>query len=201
MLANVNMAFGQHVRNGADAGEFSLSSQAFFVHPNWGTGTNFDICLVKAPTNIFTMGATNGCGADCVAAACLPTAPATHGDACWVAGWGTTSSGGSTAMTLQSIGVNIFSDDYCSTHTTGMSIQSDEMCAGLPDSNGNGLTDAGKDSCQGDSGGPLVCDVGGKATINGVVSWGVGCANEGQPGVYGETFEYLTWIAQTIAQN
>ena len=36
-----------------------------------------------------------------------------HGSACWVAGWGTTSSGGTTATILQEVGVNLLSDDYC----------------------------------------------------------------------------------------
>jgi len=39
------------------------------------------------------------------------------------------------------------------------------MCAGLPDIDGNGLTDGGQDACQGDSGGPLICDVDGKYVL------------------------------------
>ena len=50
----------------------------------------------------------------------------------------------------------------------------DEICAGIPDADGDNLTEAGVDSCQGDSGGPLVCDVGGAATLTGIVSWGSG---------------------------
>merc|ERR1711976_721692 len=51
--------------------------------------------------------------------------------------------------------------------------------------------EAGKDSCQGDSGGPM--------TFNGqhvrIVSWGVGCARSGYPGVYGQTdamYDFIT---------
>ena len=50
--------------------------------------------------------------------------------------------------------------------------------------------EAGKDSCQGDSGGPM--------TFNGqhigIVSWGIGCARAGYPGVYGQTDALLDFI-------
>ena len=79
-----------------------------------------------------------------------------------------------------------------------MSISADEMCVSLPDQDGNGLVDAGADSCQGDSGGPLVCPTNDKVTVTGIVSWGIGCAGEGYPGVYGEVFNYITWIQNHI---
>lgn len=59
------------------------------------------------------------------------------------------------------------------------------------------------DTCQGDSGGPLVSG----STLVGVVSWGYGCAGEGEdapsrltPGVYTRLGHYLDWlVAQGVS--
>ena len=80
-------------------------------------------------------------------------------------------------------------------------LQPDELCAGKPDMDDNNLTDGGLDDCVSDSGGPLICAVNGQAVITGIASWGFRCGSEGFPGVYGEVFDYNSWIQDTMAQN
>jgi trypsin len=98
-----------------------------------------------------------------------------------VSGWGTLRAGGSIPDELYSVTVPLVSDSACA-DAYGDSIIPDTMiCAG----------ETGKDSCQGDSGGPLICSGGLQC---GVVSWGIGCAQE-YPGVYAEVSHYIDWLA------
>ena len=114
----------------------------------------------------------------------LPTGPVSmnDGDIFQVSGWGTTSEGGETSDDLRIVSVPYINDARCdSAYGNIGGIIGDVMfCAG----------EAGKDSCQGDSGGPL--------TFNGqqigVVSWGIGCARDGFPGVYAQIDTLLDFI-------
>jgi secreted trypsin-like serine protease len=58
-----------------------------------------------------------------------------------------------------------------------------------------GTISGGTGSCQGDSGGPLVIDNYGVYEQVGVVSWGIGCAVQGYPGVYTRVSEFQNWIS------
>merc|ERR1711982_138971 len=104
------------------------------------------------------------------------------GHICTVSGWGTTSEGGSLARTLMKVDVPVVGDDDCRDAYGQNDIADSMICAGL---------DAGgKDSCQGDSGGPFMCGFG----LDGIVSWGYGCAQPGFPGVYTQTSYLVSWI-------
>jgi secreted trypsin-like serine protease len=69
--------------------------------------------------------------------------------------------------------------------------------------NSIGVTDAmicafvdggGKGSCQGDSGGPLMINTNEGWQQIGIVSWGIGCAADGFPGVYTRAAVFKDWI-------
>lgn len=106
-------------------------------------------------------------------------------------GWGATRHGGHSSQVKRHVTVPIIGNEACSVMLRGHTVDDTMLCAG-----GSGE----KDSCQGDSGGPLVVfDSEGKATLVGVVSWGIGCAEAGLPGVYARVHCALGWIVETVA--
>merc|ERR1711962_288402 len=124
---------------------------------------------------------------DDVGKICLPEpdhAPDAIGQTCFVSGWGTLESGGSSPSALQWVAVPTVTNQQCSQAYSG--ITDSMICAGFPE--------GGKDSCQGDSGGPFVCEDNGKAVLTGVVSFGIGCALPNTPGVYARVTAVLDWV-------
>jgi len=189
-----------HVTN-SESNEYTLRSVTWFNHPEYGNSSdgasmNSDWCLIKFDEDILAAdpeGKTR--------MACLPESEPEHGEACWVAGWGQTIFGGSSSSELLSVGVNYMSQEYCVDKTWYNSLLPDDICAGIPDLDGNGFIDGGSDVCRGDSGGPLICPIDGRAVLSGVVSRGSSCAWEGLLGLYSSVFSAKSWIETIIANN
>ena len=195
---SITVTVGEWNRAGSDEGEFTVKPIKQWKHESYGAvnGISYDACILKVPNlndaqpesckSVEALG-----GAACWSPVCLPemNAHAAPGRHCWVAGWGTTSSGGSQSNKLRDVGINIMSGAYCENHggygQGGVNFIS-EFCAGVPDNDGDGQIDGGMDSCQGDSGEPVVYDDDGQPTLYGIVSWGIGCAGKNYPGVYGK---------------
>ncbi|KAK6748697.1 hypothetical protein RB195_001360 [Necator americanus] len=109
---------------------------------------------------------------------CLPPRDFVYqaGRKCVVSGWG--SMGLTYPSRLQAAVLPIIDRAECMNSSRIYSSMSrSAFCAGY--------LHGGVDSCQGDSGGPLACQNGnGPYVLAGVISWGDGCAQKGQPGIY-----------------
>uniref|UniRef100_A0A7N4NYW2 Serine protease 33 n=1 Tax=Sarcophilus harrisii TaxID=9305 RepID=A0A7N4NYW2_SARHA len=129
---------------------------------------------------------------------CLPGpgSPPPPGTPCWVTGWGSLRSGVSLpgSRPLQGVQVPLIDRRTCDrlyhvdsdTSLTEPIVLPGTLCAGY--------ARGSKDACQGDSGGPLVCIQSGRWVLEGVVSWGKGCALPNRPGVYTSVAYYWPWI-------
>jgi hypothetical protein len=97
----------------------------------------------------------------------------------YISGWGSIDDG-TFPDDLHAAEVEMIDDDICDSPSIygGQFVQETMLCAGF-------LT-GGVDTCAGDSGGPLVVPInGGDFRLVGDTSWGIGCALESLPGVYG----------------
>jgi trypsin len=144
---------------------------AIRVHPRYDGGT-FDAALLRLSRSVSVRAVPLARAAD--------NALEREGTPLVIAGWGVTTPilgyPGSTTR-LKRADVNAWSDSRCSqTNSVNGFEPSTEMCADRL------LTD----SCYGDSGGPLFYERSGRLVQVGIVSYGLGCATPGFPGVYAE---------------
>ncbi|XP_072308898.1 trypsin [Eucyclogobius newberryi] len=106
---------------------------------------------------------------------------------CTVSGWGVTTLWSySLSPVLRSVQVDFFPNCW---YFYYFRVTKNMICAGS--------WYGGKDSCQGDSGGPLFCN----GKLQGIVSWGIGCAYSYYPGVYTRVENFADWIRWTIQNH
>ncbi|KAK5639467.1 hypothetical protein RI129_011959 [Pyrocoelia pectoralis] len=111
-----------------------------------------------------------------------------------IAGWGQQNYSGPTSAVLREVEVPVWEQEKCVESFT-QRITENNLCAAA--------YEGGKDSCLGDSGCPLLYKLNnGRWTTIGIVSWGIGCGNKDQPGIYTRVDKYIPWIvAHTIAEQ
>jgi secreted trypsin-like serine protease len=184
----IDIVAGAHKKTSKADGEQSVPAAQVVVHPRYGAGgatNNNDIAIIKLSRPIkFSR---------TIQPACLPSpnekiADGTSGT---VAGWGTLQEGGRTPDTLQQVSIPTISYQKCASQYGSSRINEQTQFCG-------GFDQGGKDSCQGDSGGPYFFQGRNGAVLQGVVSWGAGCARARYAGVYARVANYLDWIQQNV---
>jgi len=188
--ANLEVRLGEHQRSSATETSLTVSIgvDKIVEHPGYDNPKN-DVALLKLASRVDTTIYTP---------VCLPLQAAVYtGFMATVIGWGKTTAAkegraGSSDVLLEATDLPIISDTDCVAAGVEVEwkISPDMVCAG---------GEVGKDSCKGDSGGPLMISSVQECTLVGVVSWGLGCAREGLPGVYAEVSYFRTWIDKVVA--
>lgn len=178
----LKVILGEFDTKNEEGNEVIIPAKKVINHSRYNKRTNDnDITLVelssKAPFS------------DNIKPICMPTSRTDFptGTMCTVSGFGTIRSNGPQSRYLLKANVPLVEHQECK--RSYRSLTENMVCAGYEQ--------GGIDSCQGDSGGPLVCPQNGKFYLTGVVSYGIGCAKPGYPGVYAKVKNYLDWIETT----
>jgi trypsin len=123
----------------------------------------------------------------------------TAGTLATIAGFGDTEEGGDPPDVLQEARVPIVADEVAAEAYPYLIEGVDPLFGGFENETqvAAGYPEGGVDTCQGDSGGPLLVSAGTEMRLVGDTSYGVGCAREGFPGVYGRLADTTLreWLA------
>jgi len=139
---------------------------------------------------------------DHIDTACLPQpGDAFDGATCFATGWGKDKFGaaGQYQLVMKEIDLPVVNNSACQdslrqTRLGGkFKLDNSFLCAGGVD---------GKDTCRGDGGSPLVCPSQSDPNTYiqaGIVAWGIGCGEDGTPGVYADVSQAACWIDQAVS--
>jgi len=157
-----------------------------YVHPLYGSsGDGDDIALIKLSSPLTLVPGS-------VQKIDIPTAAPAVSSTDLITGWGDQASGsGNYPTVMRKAQLQVFADNICATAYGAGYSNAKMVCA----ANASYTID----TCQGDSGGPMAHNTGTAWVLDGITSFGQGCASFGYPGVYTEVFNYSSWIATTTA--
>merc|ERR1719393_617627 len=139
---------------------------------------------------------------DHIDTACLPEpGDSFNGATCFATGWGKDKFGaaGQYQLVMKEIDLPLVDHDTCEDKLRQtrlgkkFKLDSSFVCAGGVD---------GKDTCKGDGGSPLVCPSQSDPNTYiqaGIVAWGIGCGEDGTPGVYADVSQASCWIDQAVS--
>jgi len=173
-----------------ERGEQIRSVTELYAHPNFSYDSanmthDFALLKLESPVNY----------TDHISPVCLPSSlqelPGA-GSAIFVTGWGKTKQDGPDSDILLQVSLPLQSIEKCKAAYPGNIWEDAQFCAGLDK--------GGKDSCNGDSGGPAVFQdpVTGMWSQIGVVSWGKGCAQPMQYGIYSKVSAFIDFIEKHV---
>ncbi|XP_061062786.1 plasminogen isoform X1 [Eubalaena glacialis] len=180
--ASYKVVLGAHQEAAVEDSVQEIQVTKLFLEP-----TRADIALLKLSSPAIIT--------EKVIPACLPSPNYVVADrtVCYITGWGETQ-GTYGAGLLKEARLPVIENKVCNRYEyLNGRVKPTELCAGH-------LT-GGADSCQGDSGGPLVCFEKDKYILQGVTSWGLGCARPNKPGVYVRVSKFVTWIEEIMRKN
>lgn len=169
--------------------------QKVIVHENYHSGAlynDYAILILKEPVEY----------ADNVDIVCLPEANTIFDNSrCFASGWGKDVFGkeGRYQVILKRVDLPVVPHDTCQNtlRSTRLGkyfvLDRSFICAG---------GESGKDTCKGDGGSPLVCPLRNdpkRYVQAGIVAWGLGCGDNGLPGVYANIAYARRWIDEQMA--
>ncbi|XP_006826065.1 uncharacterized protein LOC100368814 [Saccoglossus kowalevskii] len=188
--AKLFVRLGEHERAKDEGFEQTIPIADYIVHPNYNGETyDYNIALLKLeePAQLVSY----------VQTLCLPNEddlfiarPNTYN--CYVAGWGASNQAesnvdaGNPSLVLGQIQLPIIATQTCR-ETTHRVITDRMLCAGY--------RFKPRDACREDSGGALMCRRNDDTfTAIGVVSWGEGCGELNNYGIYTNVLKFVDWI-------
>ncbi|XP_072943311.1 phenoloxidase-activating factor 2-like isoform X2 [Epargyreus clarus] len=164
------------------------------VHKDFNKGNLFyDIALLILQT---PMDLTPNVGVVCLPP---PKERVAGGTSCFASGWGKDKFGkeGRYQVILKRVSLPVVERRKCQADLRKtrlghfFELHTSFMCAG----GGN------QDTCKGDGGSPLVCPIEGEKDRymqSGIVAWGIGCGEDGTPGVYVDVSNLRNWIDDKV---